>query len=176
MAWQVLRFVPNIKTGWLGTSIAAHVNRKNHQRACFCCKRMRRMCFVICVHRMWFCLWCVRCPIPKNECPLFFRNNVIITNKNPSHHSLPNRAPRVRIPFALLHRIAVRNKRVVHFADARKTTSQQIQRLSRFGVRVNGLLQAVYGEGVALTFLTQRLNAMVHPSELSVDVRFQGAG
>lgn len=61
----------------------------------------------------------------------------------------------------------------MHFANAGVATAQQIQRLATLRVRLDGLLQTVYGKRIALTFLQQRFNAMVHPSELPVNVRLQ---
>lgn len=85
----------------------------------------------------------------------------------------PDRAPRVCISLAFLHRIPVRNERVVHLTDSGKTPTQQVQRLTGLGISLDRLLQTVYGERVALSLLAERLNAMVHPSQLAVDVGLQ---
>lgn len=86
---------------------------------------------------------------------------------------LPDGAPCVRVPFALLHRVPVGDERVVHLVDAGEAAAEQVERLARARFRLDRLLQTVDGEPLPLHLVAEQLNGVVHPSQLPVDVGLQ---
>lgn len=97
------------------------------------------MCFVQ-LHRAYVCLKCVHWLIllliqhTENKIRIF---SLIHLSQTVLQIHVPNRAPRVRIALTFLHRIAIRDESIMHFVNTSKTTTHQIQRLTRFRIRLN---------------------------------------
>ena len=78
--------------------------------------------------------------------------------------ALPDGAPRVGIAFGLVDRVAVSQKGFVHFPDGGVAPAEQVEALTGFVVRFDGLLQVLDGYELPLITFSQRLDAMVHPA------------
>lgn len=61
-------------------------------------------------------------------------------------------------------------------AEGRVAASQQVEALATLGVGLDGLLEELYGRQLPVRLLPERVNGVVHPSQLALDVGAQVVG